>query len=292
MNALAARYLLLASGALLAISCVHQPVVRGALAPVLDRWTNTLGMVFVPVPHTTVAFCIYETRVRDFAAFAAEHPKLDGINWNHALYHGVTPVSAGANDPVVNVSWNDARAFCTWLTETERQRGRISSKQFYRLPTDAEWSWAVGIGGREAGASPKEKNAKLENVFPWGTQYPPPPGAGNFADQTALNYFTNWPHIEGYNDGYVTTAPVGSFTPNPLGLYDLAGNAMEWCQDFYDPSQRQRVLRGGAWINCGPKSLLSSSREHAAPNRYSVATGFRCVLQASIGANGGSAAGK
>src|SRR5487761_2362181 len=63
------------------------------------------------------------------------------------------------------------------------------------------------------------------------------------------------------------TAPVGSFTPNPLGIYDLAGNAMEWCQDFYDASQRQHVLRGGAWINCGPKSLLSSSREHAAPNR-------------------------
>jgi formylglycine-generating enzyme required for sulfatase activity len=93
----------------------------------------------------------------------------------------------------------------------------------------------------------------------------------------ALHYFTNWPHIEGYNDGFVTTAPVGSFTPNGLGLYDLAGNAMEWCEDLYDPAHQQRVLRGGAWINCGPKSLLSAYREHTGPERFSVATGFRCV---------------
>jgi formylglycine-generating enzyme required for sulfatase activity len=236
-------------------------------------------MVFAGVPRTRVAFSIWETRVKDFAAFAAANPKLEGTNWNHALYHDVTPVSPGLDFPVVNVSWNDARAFCTWLTETERTAGKITAKEFYRLPTDEEWSFAVGIGDRETGATPKEKNARLENVYPWGAQFPPPPGAGNFADQSALNYFTNWPHIEGYNDGFVTTSPVGSFTPNALGIYDLAGNALECCDDFYDASHQQRVLRGGAWNNCGPKSLLSSYREHVAPERCSVVTGFRCVLQ-------------
>ena len=263
--------------ALLAISCTLLPAGRNdAASPV--RWTNSLGMVFVPGPSTKVSFSIWETRVKDFAAFAATNPKLEGTNWSHAFYHGVTPVSPGPDFPVVNVSWSDGNRFCAWLTSIERAAGIISANQFYRLPTDAEWSWAVGIGGLETGATPKETSAKLENNFPWGTNFPPPPGAGNFADQAALNYFTNWPHIKNYNDGFVTTAPVGSFTPNALGIYDLAGNALEWCDDFYDASLRQKVLRGGAWNNCGPKSLLSSYREHVAPERFSVVTGFRCAL--------------
>jgi formylglycine-generating enzyme required for sulfatase activity len=244
--------------AMLAVSGMEARPQMPVGLPATGRWTNGLGMVFVPVPSAMVCFSIYETRVKDFAAFAATHPQLDGVHWNHALYHGTTPVSAGPDFPVVNVSWNDARAFCAWLTQTERQSGKISGQEVYRLPTDVEWSWAVGIGDRETGATPREKNDKIKDVFPWGTRFPPPPGAGNFADQAALNYFTNWPHIEGYNDGFVTTAPVGSFTPNALGIYDLAGNAMEWCGDFYDESHRQCVLRGGAWINCGPKSLWSS----------------------------------
>ena len=102
------------------------------------RWTNSLGMVFVSVPHTTVCFSIYETRVKDFAAFARTNPKLDGTNWNHAFYHGVTPVSPGPDFPVVNASWNDATAFCKWLTEAGRSAGTISKSEFYRLPTDEE----------------------------------------------------------------------------------------------------------------------------------------------------------
>lgn len=261
----------------LSVSCAE--LLPAGTSPSSARWTNHLGMVFVPIPGASVSFSIFETRVKDFAAFAATNPQLDGTNWNHSLYHGITPVSSGPDFPVVNVSWNDARAFCSWLTETERDAGTISAKQSYRLPRDAEWSVAVGIRGMEKGESPKEKNARLENVYPWGTQFPPPTGAGNFADLAALRYFTNWPHIENYNDGFVTTSPVGSFTPNAFGLYDLAGNALEWCEDSYDASGRQRVLRGGGWNNCGPKSLLSSYREHAAPARFSVVTGFRCVLQ-------------
>ncbi len=263
----------------LATSCAQvKPVAKGESFN-SNRWTNSLEMIFVPIPGTKISCSIYETRVKDFSAFASTHPKLDGTNWNHALYHDVTPVSPGPDFPVVNVSWNDAEAFCAWLTTSERIQGRISGQQTYRLPTDAEWSYAAGIGGREAGATPKEKSAKLESIYPWGAQFPPPPGAGNFADQAAFNYFTNWPHIKGYDDGFVTTSPVGSFAPNALGIYDLAGNALEWCVDFYDGSQKQRVLRGGGWNNTGPKSLLSSYREHAAPGRFSVVTGFRCVLE-------------
>jgi formylglycine-generating enzyme required for sulfatase activity len=278
MNSFAAKILSVPVVVLLTACAPLPPAAEPAARPAA-RWTNSLGMVFVPVPATPVGFSIYETRVRDFGAFAAAQPQLAGTNWNHAFYHGTTPVSAGPDDPVVNVSWNDARAFCAWLTEVERRAGKISAGASYRLPTDDEWSRAVGIGGRETGTTPREKSASLENEFPWGTSFPPPPGAGNFADQTARDYFTNWPHIEGYHDGFATTSPVGRFTPNALGLYDLAGNALEWCEDAYDAGHPQRVLRGGAWNNCGPRSLRSAYREHVAPERFSVVTGFRCVLE-------------
>jgi len=278
MNPSATKMWVAVAAVALSLACVQGQSAARKASAATGRWTNSLGMIFMPVPQARVAFSIYETRVRDFAAFAATQPVLDGTNWNRALYHGVVAVSDGPDFPVVDVSWNDASNFCSWLTETGRKSGEISDNGTYRLPTDQEWSWAVGIGGRETGATPREKNGKLENVYPWGTQFPPPPGAGNFADEAAFHFFTNWPHIEGYNDGFVTTAPVGSFRPNAFGLYDLAGNAMEWCGDLYDPGHKQRVLRGGAWINCGPRSLWSSARNHAAPDKYSVATGFRCVL--------------
>lgn len=281
MTRLAPKVLSFVLAAALAVSCEHVRPLTKNRPPAAGRWTNSLGMIFVPVPQTRVSFSVYETRVRDFCAFAATHPRLDGTNWNHAFYHGLIAVSDGPDYPVVNVSWNDAEKFCAWLTEAERKSGTIGATEFYRLPTDAEWSWAAGIGNlenREGGATPRDRNARLANLYPWGTQFPPPPGAGNFADETAFRYFTNWPHIAGYKDGFVTTAPVGSFKPNAAGLYDLAGNAMEWCGDYYEASRKQRVLRGGAWINCGPRSLWSSSRDHAGPGRFSVATGFRCVL--------------
>lgn len=248
------------------------------VAPAAGRWTNGLGMVFVPVPGAKVSFSIWETRVKDFAAFAQTGSQLDGTNWNHALYHGITPVTPGPDYPVVNVSWNDATAFCAWLTETERKAGKIPAGATYRLPTDAEWSRAAGIGDRETNGTPKGKSGKIEGVFPWGTQYPPPAGAGNFADLTAREFFTNWPCIAGYRDGFVTAAPVGSFKPNRFGIYDLSGNAAEWVEDSYDGVSRRRELRGGAWVNTGPKSLWSSERMAVEPERFSVITGFRCVL--------------
>ena len=130
----------------LAVSCASESGRQAESGP---RWTNSLGQVFVAVPGTTVQCCIWETRVKDFAAFASTGPKLDGTNWNNAFYHAATAVSAGPEYPVVNVSWNDAEAFCAWLTKVERANGKISAAQRYRLPTDDEWSVAVGIGGKE-----------------------------------------------------------------------------------------------------------------------------------------------
>jgi len=102
------------------------------------------------------------------------------------------------------VSWQEAKAFCAWLTATERTVGKIGPRDQYRLPTDQEWSVAVG-----------------DNKYPWGDEWPPPTNAGNYFDESAVKQLpAGWLHIIG-NDGYARTSPVGSFRPNQYGLYDM-----------------------------------------------------------------------
>jgi serine/threonine protein kinase len=245
-------------------------------------YANSLGMKFVPVPGTKVLFCIWETRVRDYAAYAAANSGVDG-GWKDPKYNDV-PLTPSETCPVVNVSWNDAQAFCRWLTDKERKEGRIGAEQSYRLPSDAEWSWAVGIGDRETGNTPKEKDEKLSRVYPWGTQWPPPARAGNFADATAKLTFSNWTVIEGYDDGFATTSPAGNFQPNQLGLYDLSGNVWEWCEDFFDGQSGSRVLRGGSWGSRDSRILLSSYRGIPPADGRRNGIGFRCVLAAGSAA--------
>jgi len=104
-------------------------------------------------------------------------------------------------------------------------------------PTDEEWSRAVGLA-KEEGATPKERSAKNLVDYPWGTSFPPPNDkVGNYADTAFHEQFpreqAKW--IEGYTDGFATTAPVGSFAPNQYGICDLGGNVREWCQDCMSP---------------------------------------------------------
>ncbi|MCP5540203.1 MAG: SUMF1/EgtB/PvdO family nonheme iron enzyme [Akkermansiaceae bacterium] len=245
-------------------------------------FVNSLGMKFVPVPigngpsaGKRVLFSIWETRVRDYAAYAAANPGVDDEWKDYELKgHG-----QGPDHPVVNVSWEDAKAFCAWLTRTERAAGRIGAGDAYRLPTDVEWSWAVGIGDREsAGATPKEKDEKIEGEYPWGTAWPPPDRVGNYLDSEAKRAF-DCSVIDGYDDGQAFTAPVGSYGANALGLHDLGGNVWEWCEDSYDGSSAgARVLRGASWYINGPGNLLSSDRLISTPVRRSSNGGFRCVL--------------
>ena len=135
---------------------------------------------------------------------------------------------------------------------------------------------AVGLG-RESGSTPKEKNNKTP-VFPWGSQWPPPRGAGNYADSAAKAKFSGWSASMTFSDGYATTAP--RLVPaNGFGLFDLGGNVWEWCEDWYDPSARKyRVLRGGCWGGHGEVDLRSSGRSLGIPGGRGVNVGFRCVL--------------
>ena len=241
-------------------------------------FVNSLGIKFVPVPGTDVLFSVWETRVKDYQAFC----DATGRSWEKPSFQQT------ADHPAVNVSWEDAMAFCEWLSKKEGKT--------YRLPTDLEWSCAVGIGDREdAAATPKSKDMEIDKVFPWGEQWPPPNEAGNYCGQEcktpaalaalkAAGYDpSKWPVIEGFDDGNVFTAAVGSFRPNGLGIYDLGGNVWEWCQDEYEPGSASRVLRGGSWDLSGRDYLLSSNRGDFDPDGRRVDVGFRAVVEAGSG---------
>ncbi|MEI7731289.1 MAG: SUMF1/EgtB/PvdO family nonheme iron enzyme [Verrucomicrobiota bacterium] len=169
--------------------------------------------------------------------------------------------------PVVNVNWDEAKAFCAWLTKKEQGEGKLKAGQEYRLPTDAEWSYAVGIGDKEGNGTPKDKDGKLSGVYPWGTQWPPPKGTGNYGQSLAV-------------DNYEYTSPVGSFKANPYGLYDMGGNVWQWCEDYYYGQSASRVLRGASWFTLMPDGMQSSYRSSGTPDYRVNYFGFRVVVVA------------
>jgi formylglycine-generating enzyme required for sulfatase activity len=227
--------------------------------PIVKPWENSLGMKFVPVPGTKVWFGIWDVRVRDYRAYAQANNGVHG-SWQRPQWAGAV-VTPREDCPVVAVSWNDAKAFCSWLTKKERDEKKISNSQSYRLPFEAEWSQAVG-----------------RSKYPWGDDWPPPLGAGNFADSTFKSNFPDQSAIDGYNDGYAMTSPVESFRPNQYGLYDMGGNVSQFCEDWYDSVQQTRVLRGSSWLDYKPANLLASNRGGFSTNRSHSVFGFRVVL--------------
>jgi eukaryotic-like serine/threonine-protein kinase len=225
--------------------------------PVSGRpFTNSLGMKFVPLGD--IYMSVWETRVQDYQAFCRATGR-----------HYETPdfPQTGIH-PVVKVNWFDAVAFCKWLTDKERGENLIEDQQVYRLPTDFEWSVAVGLVN-ESGATPEARDGKIKNEFPWGKQWPPPNDGGNYSAAS------------GQRRG--ATMPVGSFKSNSLGLHDLGGNVWEWCADTYKgdsvvTGRDWGVLRGGSWATSNRLEMQSSYRNVIDRNDRDVIYGFRCVL--------------
>jgi formylglycine-generating enzyme required for sulfatase activity len=245
--------------------------ITAAEAEAKVEFTNSLGMRFVKVPGTKVLMCIHETRHKDYAAYAAAVPGLNE-EWKKQTFDGIVPQDAD-NCPVFFVNWDDCQGFCTWLSQKE---GRI-----YRMPSDEEWSFAVGIGRQEQrtkNTTPRMLAGGFQGVYPWGTQLPPPAGAGNFSDESRRARRTDVTIVEGYNDGVPTVAPVMSFLPNKLGIYDLAGNVYEFCLDWDDQAKGQHVKRGGCW-DSNEGALRSAGRYSHSINIRGYNDGFRMVVE-------------
>ena len=238
--------------------------------PGLDRaWTNGLGMRFAPVPGADALFSIWETRVQDYKAFVEQSRQAGDVRWKNP------PFTQTPLHPVVNVSWPDAQAFCKWLTESERQAGKLLTNQLYRLPTDLEWSLAAGLE-KETGKTPAERHAKVKGLYLWGTNWPPATNVANFWGRET----GGGSGISGFTDPFVNTAPVGSFATNAMGLFDLSGNVWEWCQDSFSAAVTDRVTRGGSWHTHEQEKLLRAHRETFGPQVRLPYVGFRCVLDA------------
>jgi len=174
--------------------------------------------------------------------------------------------------PVVNITWRDAQALATWLSKTEGRH--------YRLPTEAEWEYAARAGSatRYASGDDPASLASIANVFD--------------ADCAKL-----WPQWQTYAlssvDGYVFTAPVGSFAPNAWGLYDMHGNAWEWVADWYGedyyahspvddpqgpPTGEVKVRRGGSWHTWALYARSSFRNWNTRQTRY-VLLGMRLLRE-------------
>jgi formylglycine-generating enzyme required for sulfatase activity len=170
---------------------------------------------------------------------------------------------SGDNHPVEPVTWQEAQKFCRWLSEKE---GRL-----YRLPTEAEWECACRAG--------------TTNRTYWGE---------NFGDRTKANVggVDKKPqHVHWRDDGYDYTAPVGSYQPNPWGLYDMIGNVWEWVADWYAPftagavvdpagpsTGHCRVAKGGSF-NSPVLRTTSAARDGDDPGDLKDPRGFRVVCE-------------
>jgi formylglycine-generating enzyme required for sulfatase activity len=198
----------------------------------------------------------------------------DGWKWVSGLNWRVPGIEQTDEHPVVQVSWFDATAFCEWLSKQEQRR--------YVLPTEAQWEYACQAG--------------RETAFCWGDTLQGGQEYANMADTSTQRWIRGYRDMtietSPWDDGYPTTAPVASFKPNGWGLYDLHGNACEWCRDWYASDYYQhgdgldpagpalgghRVLRGGSWVR-HPRVCRTTSRHSIIPTFRSVGRGFRVVL--------------
>lgn len=219
---------------------------------------------------------LHEVTNGEFRQFDGEH--------SSGIVQGLTLNNEG--QPVVRITWDQAARYCNWLSaqeslppfyqvEGDEVVGFNPDSPGYRLPTEAEWEWAARTDG-----------SGTQRKYPWGEQLPPPEKSGNFADVTSRNYLGQV--LFDYDDGHLGTAPIGSFTANQYGIFDLAGNVAEWVHDYYGalgaiggvevdplgPADGQfHSIRGSSWAHGSVTELRLTFRDFGEEPRDDV--GFR-----------------
>jgi len=239
--------------------------------------------VLVPVKLSRPYFIgVREVSNKEFAEFRQGHDSGSSISAS----------MAGDANPVANVTWAEAVEYCNWLSAREGLTPAYEEKfgewipirpttNGYRLPTEAEWVWAIRYSGQAKAAK-----------FGWGDEMPPKQNSGNFADRMAEGIVPTI--IPRYDDGYATTSPVGTFPPSSIGIYDGSGNVAEWVNDYYtvptpgittpvvDPlgpaNGKTNVIRGSSWRHAGATELRLSYRDNGDVARPDV--GFRIARTA------------
>ena len=221
---------------------------------------------------------LMEVTNAQFAMFDGEHSS--GVVEGRTLSNN--------NQPVVRVTWEQAAMYCNWLSaqegldpfytvENDQVTGFNPDSTGYRLPSEAEWAWAARVAS--------DPTSLLK--FPWGAEMPPPANHGNYADISAGVFLGRI--IANYNDGFLGTAPVGSFAPNANGFFDMGGNVAEWVHDYYGASGQigssvetdpmgpvtgtYHVIRGSSWAHGTITELRLSYRDYFDEERDDV--GFR-----------------
>jgi formylglycine-generating enzyme required for sulfatase activity len=165
-----------------------------------------------------------------------------GANWKHPE-GPESNIENRMNHPVVHIAWDDAKAYADWANK--------------RLPTEAEWEWAAQGGNSE-------------NIYPWG----------NTSIEEAHIKANFWQGVFPYNnresDGYSSTAPILTYPENGYGLYDMAGNVWEWCEDKYDYNAYQKELVKGTIQNPEGSKVYYDTGEQLAPKHVMRGGSFLC----------------
>ena len=279
-----------------------------AAATRAEPWKNSLEMSFIPVPDLRgLLVARHETRMGDYMryvhdletsedwrkAYGAEQstrihitdvrpngwqslPSLP-FNLDMLVVTKLSPDSAACG-----VNYFQASRFCAWLTWREQRDGRIAPGEYYRLPTDEEWSLAAGLPAEtEPDVEKRHLSLPKGAAFPWGKGWPAPRHFANYAGQEARDaqWPSAWLSLPEANDDYPRVSPVGGFAESKTGLFDLWGNVWEWCDTKRNLVSNQMILRGGSWVDGGyPGQLRTDFRRFERPNLRETCMGFRCVL--------------
>jgi formylglycine-generating enzyme required for sulfatase activity len=250
----------------------------------LERGARNVPIVAFPKASTRIGNDLWETEspAHDVAidAFALDVSEVTVRNFAVCVDRGVCtkPIATGfctwekpdtAHHPVTCVTWEQAKAYCGWLSK--------------RLPTEAEWERAA------RGKEPRKSGNAFEGNYPWG-KAEPKNGIANVCGKECTVYGAhqnqNWPAMWEEEDGYPLTAPVGAFRAGatPDGLVDMAGNVWEWTASPYCayPSTEcgnnvEYVIRGGGFLSYAPRNLEVTTREAMNKTDATHTVGFRCA---------------